>query len=189
MQYLDVGLTLEVEPTIYLDGDVAIKVNLEVSTIVKEVRTEAIGDQGTLAYEIGTRNATTLLRLKDGETQILAGLIQDRDTHTSSHIPGLGDIPILGRLFGSNTSPTTRPRSCCPSRRASSARSRGPRAGTPSSGTARNRAFAARRWVRPTLRPNPQQGPNLPMATRRPSSCQSPRAAPRRASSLQRRHP
>ena len=103
VQYLDVGLTLEVEPTIYLDGDVAIKVDLEVSTIVKEVRTggDSESDQGTLAYEIGTRNANTLLRLKDGETQILAGLIQDRDTQSSSHIPGLGDIPIVGRLFGS----------------------------------------------------------------------------------------
>ncbi len=103
VQYLDVGLTLEVEPTIYLDGDVAIKVNLEVSTIVKEVRVGGTSDndQGTLAYEIGTRNASTLLRLKDGETQILAGLINDRDTRNSSHIPGLGDIPLLGRLFGS----------------------------------------------------------------------------------------
>ena len=55
----------------------------------------------TVAYQIGTRNATTLLRLKDGETQILAGLISDQDRRTSTHIPGLGDMPILGRLFGS----------------------------------------------------------------------------------------
>ena len=108
VQYLDVGLTLEVEPTIYLDGDVAIKVHLEVSTIVKEVRVGGGSDsnQGTLAYEIGTRNATTVLRLKDGETQILAGLINDRDTRNSSHIPGLGDIPIVGRLFGSKRTTT-----------------------------------------------------------------------------------
>ncbi len=106
VQYLDVGLTLEVQPTIHLDGEVAIKVDFEISTIVKEVRTggDSESDGGTLAYEIGTRNAHTLLRLKDGETQILAGLIQDRDTQSSSHIPGLGDIPILGRLFGSKRS-------------------------------------------------------------------------------------
>jgi general secretion pathway protein D len=102
VQYLDVGLTLGVEPTIYLDGEVAIKFDFEISTIVKEVRSGGGSDgNGTLAYEIGTRNASTLLRLKDGETQILAGLIQDRDTENSSHIPGLGDIPIVGRLFGS----------------------------------------------------------------------------------------
>ena len=95
VQYVDVGLTLEVEPDVFLDNDVAIKVNLEVSNIVRQVR---VGD--TLAYQIGTRNASTLLRLKDGETQVLAGLIQDNDRTTSSHIPYLGDIPIVGRLFG-----------------------------------------------------------------------------------------
>jgi general secretion pathway protein D len=97
VQYLDVGLTLAVEPTIYLDSDVAIKVDLEVSSILKEVP----GPNGSLAYQIGTRDASTMLRLRDGETQILAGLINDQDTRNSQHIPGLGDIPILGRLFGS----------------------------------------------------------------------------------------
>lgn len=100
VQYLDVGLTLEVEPTVHLDGEVAIKVNLEVSSIIKEVN---VGTSGTLAYQIGTRNTQTLLSLQDGETQILAGLIQDSDTRNSAHIPGLGDIPIVGRLFGTRS--------------------------------------------------------------------------------------
>jgi len=98
VQYLDVGLTLEVEPTVHLDNQVSIKMNLEVSSILKQVTTSS----GTIAYEIGTRNAQTLLSLKDGETQILAGLIQDSDTRNSAHIPGLGDIPIIGKLFGSD---------------------------------------------------------------------------------------
>ena len=98
VQYLDVGLTLEVQPTIYLDTDVAVKINLEVSSILKQVTTAS----GTIAYEIGTRNANTLLRLKDGETQILAGLIQDTDTRAANSIPLLGDIPILSHLFGSH---------------------------------------------------------------------------------------
>jgi len=98
VQYLDVGLTLEVQPTVHLDSDVAIKVNLEVSSLLKQIQTAS----GTVAYEIGTRNATTLLRLKDGETQILAGLIQDSDTRTANTIPGLGDIPVLGHLFGTH---------------------------------------------------------------------------------------
>jgi general secretion pathway protein D len=98
VQYLDVGLTLDVEPTVHLDNEVSIKMNLEVSSITKQVTSAG----GTLAYEIGTRNAQTLLTLKDGETQILAGLIQNSDTRNSSHIPGLGDIPILGKLFGSD---------------------------------------------------------------------------------------
>ena len=98
VQYLDVGLTLEVQPTVYLDSDVAVKLSLEVSSILKQVTTAS----GTIAYEIGTRNANTLLRLRDGETQILAGLIQDSDTRTANSIPLLGDIPILSHLFGTN---------------------------------------------------------------------------------------
>lgn len=98
VQYVDVGLSLDVEPTVYMDNDVAIKVNLEVSTIIKEV---TAGQSGTLAYQIGTRNASTLLRLKDGETQILAGLINSAERTTADRIPGLGDMPIVGRLFGS----------------------------------------------------------------------------------------
>jgi general secretion pathway protein D len=98
VQYLDVGLTLDVQPTVYLDGDVAIKLNLEVSSILKQVTTPS----GTVAYEIGTRNANTLLRLRDGETQVLGGLIQQSDTRTANSIPLLGEIPILSHLFGTH---------------------------------------------------------------------------------------
>jgi general secretion pathway protein D len=95
VQYLDVGLKLDVQPDIHLQNDVAIKVGMEVSSIVKQVTTP----NGTLAYQIGTRNANTVLQLKDGETQILAGLISDEYRNSGSGIPGLGDLPILGRLF------------------------------------------------------------------------------------------
>jgi general secretion pathway protein D len=102
VQYLDVGLTVDVQPTIHNDGNVAIKVGLEVSSITKTLNIP-IGNGGTtLAYQIGTRNANTVLELRDGETQVLAGLIQDNDTRNSSRVPGLGDLPVLGRLFGSN---------------------------------------------------------------------------------------
>lgn len=97
VQYLDVGLKLEVEPDIHLDDDVAIKVNLEVSTIVREVSSGP-----TLAYQIGTRSASTVLRLRDGETQVLAGLISDEDRRTAQKFPGLGDLPLIGRLFSSH---------------------------------------------------------------------------------------
>lgn len=96
VNYVDVGLKLEVEPTIYLDDEVAIKVNLEVSSLVKEV----LSKSGSLAYQIGTRGATTVLRLKDGETQILAGLISDEDRSSGNKLPGVGDLPLVGRLFG-----------------------------------------------------------------------------------------
>jgi len=80
VSYLDVGLKLEVEPTIYLDDEVGIKVALEVSRIVREIRSTT----GSVAYQIGTRTANTLLRLHDGETQILAGLISDEDRRSAA---------------------------------------------------------------------------------------------------------
>lgn len=97
VNYLDVGLKLDVEPSVSLDDEVSIKVGLEVSSIVKEVS----GPSNSLAYQVGTRSASTVLRLKNGETQVLAGLINDEERKTTNHLPGLGEMPILGRLFGS----------------------------------------------------------------------------------------
>jgi general secretion pathway protein D len=105
VSYLDVGLKLEVEPLIYLEDEVGIKVGLEVSNIVREVRSST---SNTLTYQIGTRNAATTLRLRDGETQVLAGLISDEDRRTAFRVPGLGDIPGLGRLFSSTSDNTTK---------------------------------------------------------------------------------
>ena len=104
VSYLDVGLKLEVEPLIYLDDEVGIKVALEVSNIVREVRSTS----NTLTYQIGTRNAGTSLRLRDGETQILAGLISNDDRRTANRVPGLGDLPVLGRLFSSTSDNLTK---------------------------------------------------------------------------------
>jgi general secretion pathway protein D len=90
-------LKLEVEPTIFLENDVGIRVGLEVSNIAREIRSTT----GTTTYQVGTRNASTTLRLKDGETQVLAGLISDEDRRSAAKVPGLGDLPVIGRLFGS----------------------------------------------------------------------------------------
>ncbi|MCE4554274.1 secretin N-terminal domain-containing protein [Roseateles cellulosilyticus] len=97
VNYVDVGLKLEVEPNIHLDQEVAIKVNLEVSNLVREI----VSKSGTLSYQIGQRAANTVLQLRDGETQVLAGLISNEDRVTASKVPALGDLPIAGRLFGS----------------------------------------------------------------------------------------
>lgn len=96
--YFDVGLKLEVEPIIYVNSDVSIKITLEVSNIIDTQKTGT----GTLTYTIGSRLANTMLRLKDGENQILAGLINDEDRKTANKLPGIGDVPIAGRLFGSS---------------------------------------------------------------------------------------
>ena len=98
VNYLDVGLKLEVEPLVHLEDDVGIKVGLEVSNISNEVKTGS----GTVAYQVGTRNTNTTLRLRDGETQVLAGLISDEDRRSAQKVPGLAQLPVLGRLFSSD---------------------------------------------------------------------------------------
>jgi general secretion pathway protein D len=97
VSYVDVGLTLNAEPTIYLNNEVGIRIALEVSNLINQIQTKS----GTTAYQIGTRQASTFLQLKDGENQVLAGLINNEERSTANRVPGLGDIPILGRLFGS----------------------------------------------------------------------------------------
>ncbi len=94
--YLDVGLKLDVEPTVQLDGDVTIKVALEVSNLLRE----RSGPGGSLAYQVGTRLTTTSLRLRDGQTQVLAGLINDEDRQRAVGVPRLSTLPLLGKLFG-----------------------------------------------------------------------------------------
>ena len=96
INYVDVGLTLNVEPTIYLNNEVGIRISLEVSNLVSTVE---VGN--AIAYRIGTRSATTMLQLKDGENQVLAGLINSEERSSGNKVPGLGNLPIVGRLFGS----------------------------------------------------------------------------------------
>jgi general secretion pathway protein D len=98
VNYLDVGLKLEVEPQVHLEDEVGIKVGLEVSNISQELKTSS----GTVAYQVGTRNANTTLRLRDGETQVLAGLISDEDRRQAQKVPGASRLPVIGRLFSSS---------------------------------------------------------------------------------------
>jgi general secretion pathway protein D len=96
VSYLDVGLKLDIEPSILLDNDIVLKVALEVSSVVNQVP----GPDGSIAYNVGTRQTTTSIRLHDGETEILAGLIQDDERKTAAGVPGLSEVPLLGLLFG-----------------------------------------------------------------------------------------
>jgi general secretion pathway protein D len=96
IQYIDVGIKIEAEPTIHPDDTVAVKINLDVSSLGTQTKTNA----GTTAYEVGTRNAATSLRLKDGETQALMGLIRDDDVQTGGGLPFVGEAPLLDRIFG-----------------------------------------------------------------------------------------
>jgi general secretion pathway protein D len=96
VNYLDVGLKLDIEPTISLDDEVSMKVALEVSNIL-----ETLNLAGVQAYRLGTRNTSTSLRVKDGETNVLAGLIQRDERQSNVGIPGLNELPVLSKLFGS----------------------------------------------------------------------------------------
>ncbi len=94
---LDVGLSLNVEPNVNPDEEVAVKLSLEVSNIVDQIQTKT----GLVAYKVGSRHAETTLTLRDGETQMLAGLISQTEQDQRNALPGLGELPILDRLFGS----------------------------------------------------------------------------------------
>jgi len=96
VQYLDTGIKLEVEPMVYQNDEVSIKVALEVSDSQDAGRTNS----GTTLVRVKTSNAATVLRLKNGETQILAGLIRNDHAANADQIPGLGQVPVVGRLFG-----------------------------------------------------------------------------------------
>ncbi len=99
INYLDVGLKLEVEPNIHLRDEIGLKISMEVSSLVSSIKT----NNGSQAYQIGTRNFSSALRLRDGETQILAGLISDEDRSSANRIPLLGDLPVLGRIFSNQS--------------------------------------------------------------------------------------
>ena len=98
VNYIEVGIKLDVEPVIQMQDQVSIKVGMEVSNITDQVTTST----GVLAYTIGSRNANTTLQLRNNETQILAGLFRDDEQNTRRKVPGLASLPLIGKLFGNN---------------------------------------------------------------------------------------
>lgn len=104
VNYLDVGLKLDIEPTISVDDEVSMKLALEVSNILATITRAS----GTQAYRLGTRNTSTTLRVHDGETNVLAGLIQREDRRSNTGIPGLNEVPLISKLFGAAQDSDTR---------------------------------------------------------------------------------
>src|SRR5437016_2240796 len=101
IEFKDTGIKLTVEPIIHLNQDVTLKLQLEVTRL---------GDLVTLQsnpliqqFKFATRTAETSLSLKDGESVVLAGLIQPEDRTTIQKVRGLGDIPVLGEVFKTTT--------------------------------------------------------------------------------------
>ncbi len=103
VQYVDVGVKVNAEPTIQLNNEISIKLSLEVSSILTK---EKVGDASSLTtvVTIGTRNVETVLSLKDGETSIIGGLTQNTSSNDKTKIFLLGDIPFIGPLLSNNNS-------------------------------------------------------------------------------------
>lgn len=95
--FIDLGVKLDVEPRIGLNDDVTMKITLEVSNRTGDLA----GPSGATAPIVGNRSAETILTLKDGETQVLAGLIDNRETRSVGGLAGLLNIPGLDRLTSS----------------------------------------------------------------------------------------
>ncbi|WP_166212127.1 type II secretion system secretin GspD [Cognatiluteimonas telluris] len=101
VQYLDTGTILKVRPRITRDGMVFLD-------LVQEVSSPGSAPDRNGNVRINTRRLKTEAAIESGETVMLAGLIQDNATKGSSGVPGLSRIPIIGSLFGSQTTSTGR---------------------------------------------------------------------------------
>jgi general secretion pathway protein D len=97
-QYQDIGIKIDMEPRVHHNKEVSLKLTIEVSQLSGKVT----ASDGTSQPIIGTRTITSSIRLKDGETNFLAGLIRKDSTRTKSTIPFLGDLPLIGALFTNN---------------------------------------------------------------------------------------
>ena len=97
-QYLDVGVKIDVTPRVHPDGDVSMKLSVEISALAG---TSNIG--GINQPIISTRKIEHDIRLKDGEANVLGGLIERTDTKNINGIPGLGEVPLLRYLFSDNS--------------------------------------------------------------------------------------
>ena len=96
--YVDVGVKLNIEPTIQLDNTVVTKVELEVSSVSGRQTTS----RGTQVLTLTSTNANTVLTLKDGEQTIIGGLIRDDTSKSRSGIVFLSDLPFIGALFNNH---------------------------------------------------------------------------------------
>ena len=93
IEYIDAGIKLNYTPRINADGYITASVHTEVSTptLVPEMK----------AYRVTTREAGTEVRMKDGETMVIGGLIGSEESGGKNKVPFFSDFPLLGKLFQS----------------------------------------------------------------------------------------
>ncbi len=92
-EYKNVGVNIDITPRVHHDGEVSLQLKLEIS---------AVGPLFQNNPTFSSRSVSSVIRLKDGETNVLAGLISDQERETMSGLPGLASLPFLGRLFAHN---------------------------------------------------------------------------------------
>jgi general secretion pathway protein D len=98
-EYKNVGVNIDITPRVHHDGEVTLLLKIDISAV------GAPGYQGLPTFNSRTVNST--IRLRDGETNMLAGLILDNERHSLTGLPGIASIPFLGRLFGRNKDEAT----------------------------------------------------------------------------------
>jgi general secretion pathway protein D len=97
-QYLDVGVNIDVTPTIHANGDVTLKTTMDISSVTGNTN---IG--GITQPIIGQRKIEHVVRLREGEANLMGGMLEDSQTKNLTGIPGLAQIPLLRYLFGQTT--------------------------------------------------------------------------------------
>lgn len=93
-EYQNIGVTLEITPRVHHDDEVSLELLVQLDNISGSTL------QGLPTF--GNRRVSTRLRLSDGETSVLAGLIREEDRTSLTGLPGLASIPVLRRIFASN---------------------------------------------------------------------------------------
>jgi general secretion pathway protein D len=98
-EYKNVGVNIDITPRVHHDGEVTLQLKLDISSVGPP------GFQGLPTFNSRTVNST--IRLRDGETNLLAGLILDNERRGLTGIPGLASLPFLGKLFAKNKDENT----------------------------------------------------------------------------------
>jgi len=94
VSYENIGVNIDITPRVHANNEVTLQVKVALSSV------SGTGFSGYPTF--GNREITTTLRLRDGETNIMAGLIRDNERTVASGIPGFSDLPVIGRLFARN---------------------------------------------------------------------------------------
>ena len=100
VKFIDVGIKLVVTPAVHDDGEITMKIRPEVSSAAASLKTA----QNNLIPIVETSQVETTVRVRDGTTLMIGGLIRDGRTSLESKVPVLGDIPLLGAAFRSRSS-------------------------------------------------------------------------------------